>query len=416
MSKFHIKNRTTIVLDEDLKKGTEIDLTNDGSVVHLDINIITEAYNSEFNEKLNEQIEAKRSEMQQQAETKAKLLLAEKEKKLEETLRNNFENKLKEINAQHEIEISKRINETKQNLNLLIKDKDNLISKLEQQNKKQNEEIIKLSSSRPHLNSKNIGEGLEQWCLDEFNKYQSAGAFNNCSFIKDNKAIKDENDIKGSKADFIFKYFNKNQEVAVSACLEMKAEAEDSTNKKKNSDYYDQLHKNRNKKECEFAILVTELEKEDDFGIQKVNEYPNMYKLRPQYLIAFLATIIAIQKRVDELENNITKREQELSINYASKQEIEDRIQDLKDQLINTTIKNINKNLETIISLIQKIQKNASDAEQAANTIKDSHIKTLTNKIEQFDLKQKDWKFISNLNNETNVSTDRICYKKVKKN
>ena len=115
-----------------------------------------------------------------------------------------------------------------------------------------------MQRQKASLNVKQTGEDLEAWCDNEVNSYMQNGLFN-CKWYKDNKSIKEEGEVKGSKADFIFEIYKDNTHsyLLSSVCLEMKDENPDSVNKKTNADYFKQLDKNRNKKNCKYVRILT---------------------------------------------------------------------------------------------------------------------------------------------------------------
>ncbi len=149
------------------------------------------------------------------------------------------------------------------------------------------EEIDRLRDFKKSLSTKAIGESLELYCHNEFDKIRPA-AFPNAYFEKDNDAS------SGSKGDFIFKDFDGGLEL-VSIMFEMKNEADDTDKKHKNEDFFAKLDKDRIQKRCEYAVLVSMLEPENDLyngGIVDVShKYPKMYVIRPQFFIPLITLI-----------------------------------------------------------------------------------------------------------------------------
>lgn len=148
-------------------------------------------------------------------------------------------------------------------------------------------EIELYKNMKVRQSTKAIGEDLEKHCADEFNSVR-AMAFPNAYFEKDTDAK------TGSQGDYIFRdYFDEIQ--IVSVMLEMKNEADATDKKKKNEDFLKELDKDRNEKGCEYAILVSMLEKDSDYfnqGIVDVShKYPKMFVIRPQFFLPMLALL-----------------------------------------------------------------------------------------------------------------------------
>jgi len=138
------------------------------------------------------------------------------------------------------------------------------------------------------LSTKMLGETLEQHCEIEFNRIR-ATAFPNAYFEKDNDAS------SGSKGDYIFKDSDEEDTEIVSIMFEMKNEGDETATKKKNEDFLKQLDKNRNEKGCEYAVLVSLLESDNELynnGIVDVSHrYPKMYIVRPQFFIPIITLL-----------------------------------------------------------------------------------------------------------------------------
>ena len=133
-----------------------------------------------------------------------------------------------------------------------------------------------------------LGETLEQHCEIEFNKIR-ATSFPSAYFEKDNDAR------TGSKADYIFRDSDENGVEILSVAFEMKNESDTTATKKKNEDFFKELDKDRNEKGCEYAILVSMLEADNELynsGIVDVSyRYPKMYVIRPQFFIPMINSI-----------------------------------------------------------------------------------------------------------------------------
>ena len=132
-----------------------------------------------------------------------------------------------------------------------------------------------------------VGETLEQHCEIEFNKLRATG-FQNAYFEKDNDAR------TGSKGDYIFRESSDGVEF-ISIMFEMKNEMETTATKKKNEDFFKELDKDRREKNCEYAVLVSLLEPDNELynsGIVDVSHrYPKMYVIRPQFFIPMITLL-----------------------------------------------------------------------------------------------------------------------------
>lgn len=285
-----------------------------------------------------------------------------KQKDLEkEAQENNIKQQLLTIESNHKLEISNIINE---------KDK----------------EISNLKLQKSHKNVKLIGEELENWCNNEYQNYSICG-FENCTWEKDNKAIKDETGV-GTKADYIFKVYASNEYIddnlLTSVTCEMKNEDPTSKNKKKNEDHYKKLDQDRKKKNCEYALLISELEwnTDNDAPIRKVNEYDKMYMVRPQYFITFLSIIESLGKKY---QNLILAKEEEKKM-FKESTEIIDEFDKFKDTLINKFIERINKEVGEINKQANSIKDSADKILASTSKVVDNYLSDSKRKIENFDI------------------------------
>ena len=154
--------------------------------------------------------------------------------------------------------------------------------------KLKDEEIDRLKDLKSKLSTKMVGESLEQHCQTEFNRLR-ATAFQNAYFEKDNDAR------TGSKGDYIYRENDGQGNEIVSIMFEMKNENETTATKHKNEDFFKELDKDRKEKNCEYAVLVSLLEMDNDYynnGIVDVSyKYEKMYVIRPQFFIPLITLI-----------------------------------------------------------------------------------------------------------------------------
>ncbi|WP_125106650.1 DUF2130 domain-containing protein [Gulosibacter massiliensis] len=178
--------------------------------------------------------------------------------------------------------------------------------------------IDRYKDMKAKLSVKLLGETLEQHCETEFNRMRSL-AFPNATFGKDNDAS------AGTKGDYVFRDFSDDEVEYVSIMFEMKNESDATATKKKNSDFFAKLDKDRNDKGCEYAVLVSMLEEDSDLyaGITDVShEYPKMFVVRPQFFLAIIALLrnaaqdtIAVKDELEQVKKqniDITDFESEL--------------------------------------------------------------------------------------------------------
>jgi hypothetical protein len=163
-----------------------------------------------------------------------------------------------------------------------------LRDKYEMQLKDREETIGRLKDWRAKMSTKMVGETLEQHCEIEFNRLR-ATAFTRAYFEKDNDAS------SGSKGDYIFRDKDEAGQEIVSIMFEMKNESEGGGGKSKNESFFKELDKDRNEKNCEYAVLVTMLEPDNELynaGIVDVSHrFPKMYVIRPQFFIPIITLL-----------------------------------------------------------------------------------------------------------------------------
>ena len=212
------------------------------------------------------------------AELKAKLELAETKKEL--ALRNALS------------EADKEQNKLTSELERYDAEKRLLVSSLNEKHvtelKSKDEMIAYYKDMKAKLSTKMIGETLEQHCETEFNKLRATG-FSNAYFEKDNDAS------SGSKGDYIYKEEDEAGNEIISIMFEMKNEGAETAARQKNEDFLSKLDTDRNRKSCEYAVLVSLLESDSELynsGIVDVShKYPKMYVIRPQFFIPIITLL-----------------------------------------------------------------------------------------------------------------------------
>ena len=294
-------------------------------------------------------------------------------------------------NSENALALAKKDNEINE-LNSKLQNKDNeaelrcraIEEKYAVELKNKDELIEQYKDFKARLSTKMVGETLEQHCLTQFNSLRMS-AFPNAYFEKDNNAK------SGSKGDFIFRESEDGIEF-ISIMFEMKNEMDTTATKHKNEDFFKELDKDRNEKGCEYAVLVSMLEADNEFynaGIVDVSyKYPKMYVIRPQFFIPLISLLrnaarnsleykrelaLAKAQEVDltNFENNINEFKNAFSKNYqlASKkfnvaiEEIDktiDHLQKTKDALLSSenNVRLANNKAEEQLS-VKKLTKNA---------------------------------------------------------
>lgn len=255
--------------------------------------------------------------------------------------------------------------------------KDNYENKL----KTKDEMIAYYKDLKAKQSTKMIGESLENHCYAEFNKLRPL--FKNAYFEKDNDAK------TGSKGDFIFRDYSDGNEEFVSIMFEMKNEADETATKHKNEDFFKELDKDRKEKNCEYAVLVSLLEIDNDYyndGIVDVSyKYEKMYVIRPQFFIPIITLIrgaaintlkykkqlIEIQNQnidISHFEENMNAFKEGFSRNYR-----------LASEKFNKAIDEIDKTIDHLQKTKEALLSSENNLRLANNKAEDLTIKKLTN-------------------------------------
>jgi hypothetical protein len=243
------------------------------------------------------------------------------------------------------------------------------------------EEIERLKDFKQKLSTKMVGESLEQHCEIEFNKLRPT-AFPTAYFEKDNDAS------GGTKGDYIFKEKDINGNEIMSIMFEMKNENDTTATKKKNEDFFAKLDKDRRDKGCEYAVLVSLLEADNEFyntGIADVSyKYPKMYVIRPQFFIPMITLLRnAGMKSLEYKAELSVMRNQNIDItNFEDK--IDDfktgfaRNYDLASRQFKTAMDEIDKTIDHLQKTKDALLASVNNLRLANNKAGDLTIKKLT--------------------------------------
>ena len=249
--------------------------------------------------------------------------------------------------------------------------------------KAKDEEIAFYKDFKAKESTKQIGEDLEQYCLSEFNKIRAIG-FQNASFEKDNEVSK----ASGSKGDFIFREKSPDGVEFISIMFEMKNQSDSNSAKKKNEDFFKELDKDRNEKACEYAVLVSMLEEDNDYyntGIVDVSyRYPKMYVIRPQFFIPIITLLRnAALNTLDYKREIVQIKNQNLDITN-----FENDLKNFKDKFMynfdlamrqhSDAIDDIDKAIKMLQKIKELFEKSDNNLRLANNKLEDLTIKKLT--------------------------------------
>lgn len=288
---------------------------------------------------------------------------------------------IKTMQAQHKLDIVNERNSCKDDLHAKEQTITELSSKLEAievaaENKMlelkehhtalikaKDEEIEHYKDLKSRLSTKMLGETLEQHCMNTFNMARSMGQFADAYFEKDNDAT------SGTKGDFIFRDFINGDE-CLSIMFEMKNEADTTSTKHKNEDFFAKLDKDRNDKHCEYAVLVSTLEADSDFynnGIVDVSyRYPKMFVVRPQFFLPVIALLSKAAKR--NAETVISLRAELVE---AKAQSIDvTRFEERRDKFASEFKKYIDGHQKKHDEAIEAIDKAIANAEKQIDTLR----------------------------------------------
>ena len=242
------------------------------------------------------------------------------------------------------------------------------------------EQVEFYKNFKAQQSTKAIGESLEQFAEAEFNKVRSY-AFPRAKFAKDNDVS-----VSGSKGDFIFRDFDESGLEFISIMFEMKNEADTTKTKHKNADFFKELDKDRREKKCEYAVLVSMLEADNDYyntGIVDVShEYEKMYVIRPQFFIQLIGILrnAALNSLQYQQELALVK-EQNIDITH-----FEEDLEIFKNSFAKN-YQSASNNFQKAIDEIDKAIKRM-EAVKAALTTSENQLRLANNKLDDVSVKK----------------------------
>lgn len=307
----------------------------------------------------------------------------------------DLKNKVENLNKEKQYEIKNAISDKEKEIlelksSLKIKDQEKEIQNKTTEEKyqiilKQKEQEIEFYKDlKTKMSTKLIGETLEQHCFNEFNKIRMQ-AYPYAKFDKDNEISKES----GSKGDFIFRDYDETQtNEIVSIMFEMKNEMDTTATKHKNSDFFKELDKDRKEKKCEYAVLVSMLEPDNEFynaGIVDVSyEYEKMFVVRPQCFLSIIALLSSANKNALSYKKELMAiKNQEVDVtNFENKlldfQEKFGKNYDLASKKFINAIEEIDKTITHLNKIKDSLISAENNLRLANNKAQDLSIKKLT--------------------------------------
>lgn len=379
--------------EEELKKREAIFIKEKESAVALAKETTQSSLKDEISEKEKEILKLKgekenelnklKSEKDHElSDLKGKILAFESEKKLAvseavskiEQERSRLENSLDTEKKLKQVELNSLESTYKEKLAKELKSK-------EEELKLKDELIERYKDLKSKLNNKLLGESLEKHCEIEFNKIRSV-AFPGVYFQKDNDSS------SGTKGDYIYRENDDEGNEIISIMFEMKNEADDTIKKQKIDSFFKKLDEDRIKKKCEYAVMVTMLEADNDFyntGIVDVSyHYPKMYVIRPQFFITMITLLRNASQNAMKYKSELNRiKNQHIDITN-----FETKLSDFKKgfdynrsqavKKFETAISEIDKSIEHLKEVKENLLGTVNQMRLASDKLDDLTIKKLT--------------------------------------
>jgi len=394
--KISIQDENTLVLQEDASKGDLIDLK---SIHEIDIDkgtiesVVSSIKKDKFREELDKAVKAKDQEYELKLRLEAKEIAEKANAAIgdKDALITRLQSIVDSSEIAKELAITKAVGSVeKERDELKIKlsseelDKkrieSSLTEKYETQIKDRNDTIERLKDMKAKLSVKLLGENLEQHCQNEFNNVRS-GMFPFAYFEKDNEAV------EGTKGDYVYRdYESKDGIEIISIMFEMKDEQDTSANKKTVESHLKKLDEDRRKKKCEYAVLVTLLEADNELynrGIVDVSyKYNKMFVVRPQFFLPLISLLKnAGLKSAEDKRQLVAAKNSNIDIeNFV------DNMETWKTSW-SSNMKNAAKKHSEAIDQIEKAIKDLERVRDAL-TMSDKHLLTAENKMDDLTIKR----------------------------
>jgi hypothetical protein len=398
--KVSIQDENTLVLLEEGSKGDVIDLKS----IHetdIDKTTITNVVNSIKREAFDAELQKSKDAIEREYNLKLELkekeysdrgkeYLSEKDKeiialnsKLESVAERTESNvKLKALQelAEKEKESQIKLNEKDIEISKVKHEKELSEEKLKEQIKSAETALVSFKEMRTKMSTKMIGESLEVHCENEFNRIRHI-AFPNAVFGKDNKVSE-----SGSKGDYIYREIDEDGSEILSIMFEMKNEDDTNSTKKKNKDFFKELDKDRREKNCEYAVLVSLIEKDNEYydDIVPVYEYELMYSVRPQHFITIIGFLRQANIKSQHLRREIhilNNQNVDVSNFQANMNEFKEafsRNYVLFSKQFSQAIEEIDKTIDHLNKVKENLLKSDNNLRLANNKATDLSIKRLT--------------------------------------
>lgn len=364
----------------------EIKCPNCGKVFAVDESGYAQIAQQVRDQEFNRELQHREQELTKHREMETKLAVSEAVSQKEKEREAALEKKNKELAAKEKeltqrsteiIELKSKLSgkETEEKLK-----EESLKKEYEEKLRQKDEEIQYYKDFKARQSTKMIGESLEQHCLNQFNALRMT-AFPTAYFEKDNDAK------TGSKGDFIFRESKDGVEF-ISIMFEMKNEMDETATKHKNEDFFKELDKDRKEKDCEYAVLVSLLEIDNDLynnGIVDVSyRYEKMYVIRPQFFIPIITLLrnAALNSLKYRQELEVVKHQQidilHFEENMNAFKEGFARNYRLASERFRTAIDEIDKTITHLQKTKEALLRSEDNLRLANNKAEDLSIKKLT--------------------------------------
>lgn len=298
-----------------------------------------------------------------------------------ETEKLKLQSKIDNNEKDKELEIQKLLSDKEKEINELKLNVETSDINHQNELKRKDDEIAYYKDLKARQSTKMVGETLEQHCQIEFNRLR-ATAFKNAYFEKDN-------DVKtGSKGDYIYRDYTDEKIEFISVMFEMKNENDETATKHKNEDFFKELDKDRKEKKCEYAVLVSLLERDNELynqGIVDVSyKYDKMYVIRPQFFIPLLTLLKNISLNSAQYQKQLI----ELKSQNIDISNFEEQMTDFKNQFgrnyelatkkFAMAIDEIDKSIDHLNKIKEALLGSQNQLRLANNKVEDLSIKKLT--------------------------------------